>query len=114
MLNPHDDGISLDTFVDWLGAAGHPISRMDGYREWLSRFEIKLRALPDRQKQNSMLPLLDAFRDPGEAIPGAGLPTDRFRTAVRAAKIGPDNDIPHLSEPLIRKYANDLQALGLV
>ncbi len=37
-----------------------------------------------------------------------------FRAAVRTAKIGPDNDIPHLSESLIRKYANDLRTLGLI
>ena len=41
-------------------------------------------------------------------------PTDRFRAAVQEAKIGPDKDIPHVSAPIIVKYATDLQVLGLL
>jgi fatty acid CoA ligase FadD9 len=37
-----------------------------------------------------------------------------FHTAVRAAKIGAEEDIPHLSAPLIDKYVTDLQHLGLL
>ncbi|WP_461079460.1 SDR family oxidoreductase [Streptomyces deserti] len=33
LVNPHDDGISLDTFVDWLADAGHRIERVDGYED---------------------------------------------------------------------------------
>ncbi|MFE7541032.1 hypothetical protein [Streptomyces platensis] len=29
MVNPHEDGISLDTFVDWLMTAGHPLTRAE-------------------------------------------------------------------------------------
>lgn len=29
--NPHDDGISLDTFVDWIIAAGFPVEKIDDY-----------------------------------------------------------------------------------
>ncbi|MFJ1622484.1 hypothetical protein ACIODX_19265 [Streptomyces sp. NPDC088190] len=28
VVNPHEDGISLDTFVDWPTAAGHPLTRV--------------------------------------------------------------------------------------
>ncbi|SDC26918.1 carboxylic acid reductase [Actinokineospora iranica] len=114
VLNPHDDGISLDVFVDWLADAGHPIERIDDYGDWLDRFTTALRALPDRQKQHSLLPLLHAFTRPGEAVRGSGIPATAFRAAVRAAKIGPDKDIPHLSAALIGKYAKDLANLGLV
>jgi fatty acid CoA ligase FadD9 len=31
VMNPHDDGISLDVFVDWLIESGHPINRVDDY-----------------------------------------------------------------------------------
>ena len=41
-------------------------------------------------------------------------PVDRFRAAVQQAKIGPDNDIPHVSAPMIIKYVTDLQLLGLL
>jgi fatty acid CoA ligase FadD9 len=33
---------------------------------------------------------------------------------VRTAGIGADQDIPHLSRPLIEKYVADLRRLGLI
>ncbi|WP_425182622.1 hypothetical protein, partial [Mycobacterium sp.] len=36
------------------------------------------------------------------------------RAAVQQAKIGRDNDIPHVSAPTIVKYVTDLQLLGLL
>jgi thioester reductase-like protein len=54
---------------------------------------------------------------PDEPIRGSRGPTDRFRAAVREAKIGPDKnnpDIPHVSAPTIFKYVADLQLLGLL
>nr|WP_139825716.1 carboxylic acid reductase [Mycobacterium parmense] len=114
VMNPHDDGISLDVFVDWLVAAGHQIRRIEDHAEWFGRFETALRALPDKQRQQSALPLLDAYRHPEKPLRGAPAPTDVFRNAVREAKIGADKDIPHLSAALIEKYVSDLRLLGLV
>ena len=114
LMNPHNDGISLDVFVDWLNEAGHTIARIDDYDEWLGRFETALRALPDKQRQNSVLPLLHAYGRPQKPLLGAPAPTDVLRAAVQAAKIGADKDIPHLSAPLIDKYFSDLRLLGLV
>lgn len=114
VMNPHDDGISLDVFVDWLIADGHEIQRIDDYDEWLTRFGTALRALPDKQRQHSVLPLLDAYRKPERPLRGAPAPTDVFRGAVRAVKIGADKDIPHLSADLIGKYVFDLRLLGLI
>lgn len=114
VMNPHDDGVSLDVFVDWLIAAGHDIRRIEDYDEWLGRFTTALRALPDKQRQHSVLPLLDAYREPATPLRGAPAPTDVFRHAVRTAKIGADEDIPHLSAGLIDKYVADLRLLGLV
>jgi glycopeptidolipid biosynthesis protein len=51
---------------------------------------------------------------PAEPIRGSFAPTDRFRAAVQEAKIGPDNDIPHISPPIIIEYVTDLQMLGLL
>jgi len=114
VMNPHDDGISLDVFVDWLIDAGHHIQRIDDYAEWLARFETALRALPEKQRQYSVLPLMGAYRKPEQPLLGAPAPTEVFRDAVRAAKIGADEDIPHLSASLIEKYVNDLEHLGLL
>lgn len=51
VMNPHDDGIGLDEYVDWLIEAGYPIRRIDDFAEWLQRFEASLGALPDRQRR---------------------------------------------------------------
>jgi fatty acid CoA ligase FadD9 len=114
VMNPYDDGVSLDVFVDWLIRAGNKVQRIDDYDEWLARFHTALTGLPERQRQHSVLPLLHAFRKPDKPIRGAAAPTDAFHAAVRAVKAGPDKDIPHISAELINKYADDLRRLGLV
>lgn len=114
VLNPYDDGISLDTFVDWLMESGHTISRIPDYQDWLTRLETALRALPQHQRQHSVLALLEAYHEPQAPLRGASAPTEVFHAAVRAAKVGPDKDIPHITEPLLDKYVTDLRHLGLM
>jgi fatty acid CoA ligase FadD9 len=114
VMNPYDDGISMDTFVDWLVDAGYPITRVAGYPAWLERFDTALRALPEKQRQASLIPLLHNYQQPAAPINGSLAPADHFRAAVQEAKIGPDKDIPHLSAPVIVKYATDLELLGLL
>ncbi|GFG51441.1 oxidoreductase [Mycolicibacterium agri] len=114
VMNPYDDGISMDTYVDWLIEAGHPITRVPEYTDWLARFETALRGLPDRQRQASLLPLLHNYRKPQPPINGSIAPTDHFRAAVQDNKIGPDKDIPHVTAEVIVKYATDLKLLGLL
>jgi fatty acid CoA ligase FadD9 len=114
VMNPYDDGISMDTFADWLVEAGYPIARVPGYGAWLERFETSLRALPEKQRQASLLPLLHNYQKPDHPINGSLAPADHFRAAVQEAKIGPDKDIPHLTKPVIVKYVTDLELLGLL
>jgi fatty acid CoA ligase FadD9 len=114
VLNPYDDGIGLDEYVDWLIDAGYPIQRIPDYDAWLQRFETAMRALPDQQRHHSLLPVLHNYRRPEKPINGPIAPTGRFRSAVQDAKIGPDKDIPHVSAPIIIKYVTDLQLLGLL
>ena len=119
VMNPHDDGIGLDEYVDWLIEAGYPIQRIADFGEWFQRFETGLRALPDRQRQHSALQVMLSLRNsnllrPAEPNRRSVAPTDRFRAAVQEAKIGPDNDIPHVSAPIIMKYVTDLQLFGLL
>ena len=114
VMNPYDDGIGLDEYVDWLIEAGHPIQRVADYADWLTRFETALRALPDKQRQASLLPLLHNYQHPERPLRGSMAPTDVFRTAVQDAKIGPDKDIPHITPDVIVKYITDLQLLGMV
>ena len=123
VMNPHDDGIGLDEYVDWLIEAGYPIERIDDFAEWVLRFEAALRALPQRQRKHSVLQtlqlLLHSSKDlqPAEPSRGSLAPADRFRAAVQEAKVGPDKnnpDIPHVSAPIILKYVTELQLLGLL
>ena len=119
VMNPHDDGIGLDEYVDWLIEAGYPIQRIGDFGEWFQRFETGLRALPDRQRQHSALQVLLSLPNshhlqPAEPVRSSAAPTDRFRAAVQEAKIGAGNDIPHISAPIIIKYVTDLRLFGLL
>jgi fatty acid CoA ligase FadD9 len=114
VMNPYDDDISMDTYVDWLVEAGHQIARVPDYADWLARFEMTLRGLPDKQRQASLLPLLHNYQKPKRPINGSVAPADHFRAAVQDNKIGPDKDIPHVSAPVIVKYITDLELLGLL
>ncbi|WP_319448968.1 MULTISPECIES: non-ribosomal peptide synthetase [unclassified Mycobacterium] len=120
VMNPHDDGIGMDEFVDWLIDAGHPIERIEDFGEWLQRFEAGLKALPDRQRQHSVLEVLTLLLQgshelkPADPVLGSVTRTDRFRAAVRDAKVGPDNDIPHVGAATIAQYTADLKKLGLL
>jgi fatty acid CoA ligase FadD9 len=114
VMNPYDDGIGLDEYVDWLIEAGYSIQRIADYREWLGRFETAMRTLPDQQRQHSLLPLLHNYQRPEKPIRGSIAPTDRFRSAVQDAKVGPDKDIPHVTPEIIVKYATNLELLGLL
>jgi fatty acid CoA ligase FadD9 len=80
------------------------------------RLETGLLALPDRQRPDTLLELLShnsTLLQPAEPMSGSLAPTKRFRAAVQEAKMGPDDDIPHVSPPIIIKYLTDLQLLGL-
>jgi fatty acid CoA ligase FadD9 len=114
VMNPYDDGIGLDEYVDWLTDAGYAIARIPDYDAWLRRFETSLRALPDAQRQASLLPLLHHYQHPERPVRGSLIPADRFRSAVQDAKIGPDKDIPHVTPAMIVKYITDLKLLGLL
>jgi fatty acid CoA ligase FadD9 len=114
VMNPYDDGIGLDEYADWLIEAGYPLQRIGDYAAWLQRFDTALRALPDRQRQASLLPLIHNYQHAEKPLRGSMAPTDRFRTAVQDAKIGPDKDIPHITAQIIVKYITDLRLLGLL
>ncbi|MCV7426781.1 thioester reductase domain-containing protein, partial [Mycobacterium montefiorense] len=119
VMNSHDDdGIGPDRYVDWVIEAGYPIERVDDFGEWLQRLETGLRALTESQRWHSLLEMVlqresndvKAPPPPRERTPS----TDRFRAAVQQAHIGPTNDIPHVSAPIIIQYITNLQQLGLL
>ncbi|NIJ17875.1 carboxylic acid reductase [Sphingobium vermicomposti] len=114
VINPHNDGISLDSFVEWAIAAGYPITRIDDYADWYGRFATALRGLPEEQRQHSSLPLLHQLQYQMPAQYGTMVSADRFRADVIRYEVGAVNDIPPLSRELIEKYLSDLKRLGLI
>jgi len=112
VANPHDDGIGMDTFVDWLVDAGYGLARIAHYPEWITRLEAAMLALPDRQRQASLLPLLHDHRTPRRPLNTSLAPVDRFEDALRDNMV--DGGIPHVTAPLIVKYVTDLEILGLL
>ncbi|MFE9320803.1 carboxylic acid reductase [Nocardia sp. NPDC052278] len=113
LINPHDDGISLDTFVDWLIDAGHKIERLD-HGVWLKRAEAAMRNLPEQQRQRSLLPLLKAYERPLAPTLDTAARAPRLEEALAATPVAGSTEIPHLTRELIVKYVADLRALDLL
>jgi fatty acid CoA ligase FadD9 len=107
---PGDDGASLDDFVDWMIEAGCEIERIGRYSEWVDRAETAMHALPEDQRQQSMLTIMDPWKHPQAAAAKNFLPVDRFSSAARAA----GHPIPGLDAALIHKYVADLRHLNLL
>jgi len=101
----HDDGISLDTYVDWIESAGYPVQRVADHADWLRRFGDKLRNLPEAQRNRSSLAILGHFAEPHEPHPPR-VSSARFEAAAAG--------VPHVTEAFIHKYLGDMVALGLI
>ncbi|RKT20819.1 fatty acid CoA ligase FadD9 [Paraburkholderia sp. RAU2J] len=114
VTNPHDDGVSMDTFIDWAIAGGCRIQRIDDYADWFVRFETVLRALPEKARQLSSLPLIHQFSQPMPRVAGTTLSSSRFQDDVRKYAVCVDGPIPHLSADFISKYLADLRHLQLM
>ncbi len=110
LSSPYEDGVSLDSFVDWLIDAGCPIQRVASYSEWLAHFETSMHALSETKKQQSLLALLDPYRQPQPAGAASQLQSDHFCAAAKRAGF----EVPHLSAALIEKYVADLHHLQLL
>jgi fatty acid CoA ligase FadD9 len=94
LVNHHDDGVSLDSFVGWMKAAGLTIHTVNDYGEWLKRFEQGMRDLPDRVKAQSMLPLIHSLSIPLTPQAGSAIPSDKFQLALTQLDAGPFWSVP--------------------
>ena len=96
--NPHDDGISLDTFVDWIIAAGYPIEKIDDYAELAGPIrDVDALRCPNASVPSSVLAVLDVYREPMPAIAGSPVPGAQFQSAVEHSGCA----IPHVPRQLI-------------
>jgi fatty acid CoA ligase FadD9 len=113
--NAHwDDGVSLDTLIDWVGSAGYPLERIDDYAAWYSAFSARLQALPAGERQHSSLPILHQWAQPAHDWESERADASRFREEVRRHHPSGEADIPHLTEAFLHKYLADLQALDVL
>ena len=112
VLNYHyDDGISLDSFVDWIETAGYPVQRVKDHSVWAQQFSDKMGTLTHEQRQHSAVELMHLYNNP---LPNdeRGYGCKRFKEAIRNLPVGPE--VPHLSESYIHKYLNDMVLLNLI
>ena len=73
-----------------------------------------MRALPDRQRQYSALPLLQHYQQPEKPLRAEALgSTERFPLRGAGGEIGPDKDIPHVTAPIVVKCITSLKLMGL-
>lgn len=114
VMNPHDDGIGLDVFIDWIEQAGYPVTRIARYQRWFDRLEVALSALPERLRRASLSPVLTLYDRPRSPMRSAMGPTERFRAAILDGALPGCEDIPHVTRELIAKYVADLEAVDLV
>lgn len=111
VVNPLDDGVSLDSFVGWLDDAGLKLTRIDDHGDWFQRFRSGLHALDERERQASVLPLLENFTVPEPAVRGSMIVADRFTEHLRAR--GRADRIRSLDAQFAAKSLADLEtALG--
>lgn len=105
-----EDGVSLDSFADWVQRAGYPVKRIDDYGSWLRTFRERLEALPPSIQQHSALAGLEAWKRPAER--DAGFDNRRLRDRLRA--LGEPAEMPHIDEATIRRYLESMVAAGLI
>jgi fatty acid CoA ligase FadD9 len=110
--NNHNDGISLDTFVGWLEDEGFHFDRVADYADWLSRFEAKLRSLPESARHNSVLPVLESVRLERDSNQPAVDSSEFLRGLAAASSTG--ISVPQLTREFIKKCISDLSILGLL
>ena len=116
VVNHHaDDGVSLDSVIDWIQSAGYAVDRISDHAQWFKSFEARLTALTEAQRQQSSIAILGMFRRryPAHEAP---IGSEHFAAAVRELppelQTGPD--VPHLTEAYIHKYLDDMRLLGLI
>ena len=72
VMNPHDDGVSLDVFVDWLIQAGNDIRRINDYDEWAESVPDRVNGTARTAASALRLAPIARVRQAGQADPRRG------------------------------------------
>lgn len=110
-INYLKDDVSMDSFVSWIASAGYSITKFEDHSEWYDRISIKLKALPEEERQLSALDILMAFQKP---IVSGQVNVDCRNFIALVNSIEELGEIPHLDEAYIHKYLDDLSAIGMM
>ena len=117
VTNPHwGDGVSLDTFVDWIRSAGYPVTRIDDYARWYEAFTERLEALPAAEKQRSPLPIIQQWAHPTSGDQRFDTTELQARLRELAERPGAKVDpvFPQLTEAFMHKYLQDMIAARIL
>jgi fatty acid CoA ligase FadD9 len=112
VVNPYyQDGVSLDVIVEWVRAAGYPVKRIPEYEAWYRTFEDRLSALAEPMRRHSPLAILDSWEHPEAVAPEI----DDSGLLAHLRAISPDlAELPHVTEPLIRRMLDDMVELYVI
>jgi fatty acid CoA ligase FadD9 len=105
---PGDGGPSLDTLMDWVQSAGHPLRRIQDHGAWHRAFGAALQALPADQRRDSALPVLGHWAEPLPGWATGASDASRFRQEVARLRPGGEAGLPALSEGYLHRYLADL------
>ena len=113
--NDHwEDGISLDTLMDWVQTAGYPLERIQDHGAWFAQLSARLQALPAGERQHTALPILHLWARPLTDWSRERVEASRFRAQVRQTRPGGESGLPQMNEAYLHKYLADLHQLGLL
>lgn len=117
VMNPYDDGIGLDEFVDWLNSptsgSGCTIQRIADYGSGCSgsNFAACLAGSPAPRLAAALAAQLPRACKADMRVNRAHRPVPRCRPRSENRS---DKDIPHLTAAIIAKYISNLRLLGLL
>jgi fatty acid CoA ligase FadD9 len=112
VTNPNkEDGISLDTIIDWVASAGYPIERITPYSHWFQRFSDALRVLPDKERSHSPWLILHQWQHTADSIT-LDLDATLFRGALRNLTLR--SAVPGLNETYVHHLLKSMVQLGML
>jgi fatty acid CoA ligase FadD9 len=112
LVNHHDDGVSLDSFVGWMKESGVELAIIDDYAIWVQRIEQSMRDLPERLRAHSILPLLHGLATPIAVQRGSSIPSGNLQMALTQGSNHPF-EVPRIDRALIARYIVDLESFRL-
>lgn len=111
-MNVHDDGISLDSLLDWTAAAGYPLSTVTPYQRWFDEYGRALEQLPPAVRETTNFPILYQWAKPSGAA-GTRCKNDAFSRALQEWTTFKEG-VPHLDQMYLEHYLKGMHRQHLI